>query len=440
MKRLLSFAFIFLVLMTSANAARIFLIEGSGGCTGNCSAGTDGVGIRNATILSNGSLSIGLTNNTILILANITGAKGDTGPAGTSDGTGGWTNTSNVTSTTLNVGIGTTAPKTSLHVGSPFIANSGMITVQTTNGANAGISYLLFDNTTERGYMYWDTNEDLHLKGDKVDFTIGTNRLAMTIAETSGDVGIGKEPQSRTLDINGTLRIVNSSGSTLFDTNPSGNAGYIFNTGNNMEKRVYFSRLGSVSEALNIATEDSTTFIRTVQDETGSGVEGSLVFELDGGAQPMYQFRDNTSTSILTLLMNRNVGIGTTAPTRKLDVNGTSFFSNNISTAGTVRFTGFGEGISQLESTGTLYLKAGWDNGGNEDIILLTNTVARMIIKNGGNVGIGIGTGNPNQKLQVNGSINVSSQAYFYSNVTLSSPNGSLWNCGPSNTGVWSCS
>jgi hypothetical protein len=53
---------------------------------------------------------------------------------------------------------------------------------------------------------------------------------------------------------------------------------------------------------------------------------------------------------------------------------------------------------------------------------------------------VGIGTTTPTQAVEVAGKINVSGMIYAYGNLTMKAPNGTLYNCGVSNAGVWSCS
>ena len=83
-----------------------------------------------------------------------------------------------------------------------------------------------------------------------------------------------------------------------------------------------------------------------------------------------------------------NVGIGTTTPSFKLDVNGTARFNSQFDIYGTTRVTHFNWGAN-----GDAYIRSGEDAG-------------KIILQDiGGNVGIG--TVSPTSKLDVNGDINL---------------------------------
>lgn len=116
----------------------------------------------------------------------------------------------------------------------------------------------------------------------------------------------------------------------------------------------------------------------------------------------------------MTIGSNGKVGIGTTSPSQKLDVNGSINASGTIYSSGDLyfkrdseikikSFTGGGSTPSQTHSI----IKNGWRHNQDYTSIhaagMTSNTESSIVIKGDGNVGIG--TTNPQSKLAVNGQI-----------------------------------
>jgi hypothetical protein len=124
------------------------------------------------------------------------------------------TNTLYVDATNNVVGIGTASPLTQtgnkLQVGDNSAANQYLV-FQTNNSTERGIQYYLADGTTLRGYMKWDGEEDLLLKGDTFKFSTGTVADHMHL----NDTGLGL----RTLVPTHTLTLASTStGIALYNT------------------------------------------------------------------------------------------------------------------------------------------------------------------------------------------------------------------------------
>lgn len=125
-----------------------------------------------------------------------------------------WNDTNNI------LGVGTASPLTQtgnrLQVGDNSASNQYLV-FQTSNGHDRGIHYYLSDGTSLRGYMKWDLNEDLLLKGD-VTF-ISTQNLTnpFTFTDSGGAgiglMGIGTTSPTHSLTLNST-----ATGIALYNT------------------------------------------------------------------------------------------------------------------------------------------------------------------------------------------------------------------------------
>ena len=164
----------------------------------------------------------------------------------------------------------------------------------------------------------------------------------------------------------------------------------------------------SIATKLPLAGGTLTGALTVNGDITSSANEGKLILNSTATNGKQYQFisidtgnfglYDGTAYR-LWVGGNGNVGIGTTSPSSKLHVAGTIYTS-----AGNYKLD------SGLEVT--------WGNGntsilGNTSSNFLdfrVNNTARMIIANGGNVGIG--TTSPDEKLHVNGNIAAINSSY----------------------------
>jgi len=100
-----------------------------------------------------------------------------------------------------------------------------------------------------------------------------------------------------------------------------------------------------------------------------------------------------------------NVGIGTTNPRTDLEVLGTTGVRVTTGAYSTV----FGD--FKHATAGGLIINAHAGGGGWADMSLQTNATTRMFIESGGNIGIGMGTETPPERLTVRGNILVQSSS-----------------------------
>ena len=275
-----------------------------------------------------------------------------------------------------NVGIGTTNPDKLLRVEGASIINGNLSANTTYNGFAlnvGGTAYVIGGSVwVQNGYGYANsgaTNTGMYPDSNHV-ITFKNNNSSNVTINASGSVGIGTTSPSFKLDVSGNGRFLTTSAGSLTTkirnevTSASGGTGY----GLAIESEAS----AATSYALTVRNlAESTTYLHV---STATGSVG-------------------------------NVGIGTTSPATKLQVNGT-FASNALWTdASSIAYWGnystayggltWDAGYALVFAGGGNTLRLG-ANGGNTHIIINTS----------GNVGIG--TTSPSSVLDVVGNIEYS--------------------------------
>ncbi len=253
-----------------------------------------------------------------------------------------------------NVGIGTTSPANKLHV---YGTSDTYIQVDTTAASQVGISWKKDNAHKWLAYVPGSSNDLRFWDGtaDRVTFQNGGN---VGIGTTTPD-SVGYGGRQLTIHGTGTNNGLTISG-TAADLNTVGVFGFL-NSGTRIAQ-IEIQRNGTVSQA-------------------------AFSVKLNSGLNEV--FRINTTG---------NVGIGTTTPDQSLSIGGANANIHLVSTANGGNKLMIGNGAF---TTGqyAIYTETA------SDLQFGTNSTANMIIKSGGNVGIG--TTSPASKLAVSGGASI---------------------------------
>ena len=289
-----------------------------------------------------------------------------------------------------NVGIGTTSPQSGGGAAS-------WVSLNGTAAYSGGVVYTI--NSTTKAYSYFESD---YLKqqaqtGFGQKFIVNGTNTAMTIL-SAGNVGIGVTSPAQKLHVgDGGIRV---------EKNATGLGGFI--------------SIGNGTEA---AGNYSAYFFGNTSNDTGyfkGGIAYETLSTTHGRGDMHFLQRSDTgslsatiSDSVMTILNGGNVGIGTTSPNSKLDIrrSGNGVALELHQTSGSANDFVDLKMIAGNTGAGTLgtILRHKRDGSGGGDFSILTNPTLtgtpteKLIVKSGGNVGIG-NTG-PNYKLSVSGGI-----------------------------------
>jgi hypothetical protein len=348
-----------------------------------------------------------------------------------------------------NVGIGTTSLGARLHVATPDPATN--FNVIDFRNPSYGI-YAKSNSVPARGNTLEFTATDYNSGGTVLTRDVLTLR-------PEGNVGIGTTSPSEKLDViggglaagNGTIRTgITYSSIGLIGTFSNHDLGVITNGTQRMiigsdgamgfnyptlgVRSFMFRALSGRPLAVEIADVNGIHSVYVRPDISGTNLITSNY--LSGGVYRPLTLSGRENVGDLFLATSGNIGIGTTSPEQKLHVaGGLAYFAQNAGSGSAFRWGTFGTAVSpdtmlcmnQLwngagwtilsSSVGTTYLNLG-SGVASPDISFGTgpaNTAAttKVVIKNNGNVGIGVTS--PAQKLEVAGNI-VTDNLYFQLN------------------------
>jgi hypothetical protein len=439
---------------TTAPSAKL-KIKGEGGTTGLTFQTTDSSNNETFYIFDGGRAGIQYYPFTIGIPSSTTAAAGGLLQVGTS--------ALFVKQSDGNVGIGITNPSSKLHVA------GGDIMISSTVAAGAPIGGLIFKQTNSTGF---DVAQIQTIAGATVVegiLTMSTKDSGGTMLErmriaSDGNVGIGTTSPANKLEVDGgsspvTLRVsTTDTGAGVSSLVLSNSSKVAFNDGVRISHGGGYTNITDLSGTsimvwdmsnarVGIGTNNPATPLQVngivrVNASSGNGYQiydgatermhmyhNSSIngIEINTGATSNAEFQlyVNGGAGILRINSAGNVGIGTTAPTQKLDVVGNATFAGNVGVAGkTPAFglslaqgTGAGNKIAWTDAApnfaASIYANSSTDkltfatkNASNvETIALEIDTLQNATFA--GNVGIG--TNIPDAKLDVDGDIRLSS-------------------------------
>ena len=203
-----------------------------------------------------------------------------------------------------NVGIGTTSPDSLLTVSGSSLQNSNNAGIELSNSHNAQ-TVLLIENTTSRKYEVAVGGSANSIGNGSFYIYDGTAGAARLVIDSSGNVGIGTNSPGRKLTVTGDA---SGDANNLLLSNE--------NDTNGDSASIGFSMLSN-----NTYVKSGIFFERTTTQGRGS-LHLAVNNEVNG---------NNVTKSDAKLTINNvgNVGIGTTSPGVKLEVNGSTRIGGN---------------------------------------------------------------------------------------------------------------
>lgn len=307
---------------------------------------------------------------------------------------------------TGNVGIGTTTPTGKLHIenGALRLSNAGSFTtavntqgiVLDTSASTAGIEFVTA--VSGSGYGNRIVGADSGAGSSLLKIQGRTNSGTFSDIATfvsSGNVGIGTTSPYTTLAVSssaGTLSVIGTGGATTPQFTIGSTNGAVF--GANFTDTANRNFLSYTYDGTN---GNSTTL---QEPSAGSSFVSTQLLGL--------KFNTNGAER-MRIDMSGNVGIGTTTPYTKLQVNAASQTLGSASPTGALLVTNTTGGAHGLE-LGSDATNLGYIQSRN-----INNQTYYQLLLNPSGGNVGIGTTNPGGKLQVGGDTAANTAAYIRS-------------------------
>jgi outer membrane murein-binding lipoprotein Lpp len=321
------------------------------------------------------------------------------------------------------LGVGTTNPTGYINVNAGSTNTAAFIAASSGAGWGSGIIFNNTTATTGRNYgIYAGSDGNWHF----ADTTISADRM---VINNSGYTGLGIANPSYRLHVAGDINFTGNlyqNGSQF----TSGSSGTVFSS-LSVSGTATINNI-STPNYVDITTGDpgdmiSKQYPNGAGDRYGMGqyVTGAVRLFMSNtytnGSVRISRATDNVRTGVagftdlMTVAYNGNVGIGTTAPEVKFQVNGLSYFKNSTDWSLTkVIATNSGYSAAYVSTpVGTLSSSnpewfIGHKNNSHGPLSIwnydgTTHNANNLTILTNGNVGIG--TSNPSDKLEVNGNV-----------------------------------
>jgi hypothetical protein len=324
---------------------------------------------------------------------------------------------------TGNVGIGTTAPGNSLDVRSP---SSATISV---SGAS-GLGGVYISGTARAEIALYDSgagadqkrklivSDDGLLKFGKTDDGWSTNTYQLVI-DNAGNVGIGTASPAAALEVVSGGLSTQFRGNSVEFIRPSANYIWADTAGGYLVFGTNGRAINAANANFYLGTDQSTTFNGAVNITGALTVSGATVPAGSGTANYVTKWATASTFGNSVIYDNgTNVGIGTTSPGTKLEING----SVRGNQAGALRIDSgngyvdvgaqnaawshfqtdraqfyFNKGVT-VDAGGAGYNLSSYNT---QDLLLATNGTVRMTLLNSSGY-VGIGTTAPGSSLQIN--------------------------------------
>jgi hypothetical protein len=235
-----------------------------------------------------------------------------------------------------------------------------------------------------------------------------TNNTIANIFTTFGNVGIATTSPGARLDVSGTLRATTSiTTGALYSTNITSTniTGTIISSGTfngtTLSTANIYGSSGTISNlvGVNLSSNNLTTTTATIPNIINTNITTNSLFITSGGL--IGTFNSNTLGNIFTT--SGNVGVNTTSPSYRFDVNGNFRATSGDVTLGNLNVTS----LITASNISTSLITVGTLQSTNINNTLLnatgnSNTIGNLFTTAGN---VGIGTGIAPERLTVSGSM-----------------------------------